>query len=71
MRHGFVSTTRKQVPKPSVEVSDIIKAEESKTVKVKSQDHVNHVLQCEGYRVLATGPDDQSANWQGDPVAYA
>ena len=58
----------------SVEVSDVAEAEESKTVKIKSQSHVNHVLRCQKHRpqwVLATGPDDQSASLQRDPAAFA
>ena len=48
----------------SVEVSDLTEAEESNTVKIKSQSHVDHVLPCQRHRpqrVLATGPDDHSA----------
>ena len=64
MRHGFLSTTRK----PSA------RGQESKTVKIKSQSHVDHVLRCQRHRpqrVLATGPDDQSASLQRDPAAFA
>ena len=52
-----------------MEVSDVAEAEESKTVKIKS-----HVLRCQRHCphcVLATGPDDQSASLQRDPVAFA
>uniref|UniRef100_A0A3B5AIW4 Mos1 transposase HTH domain-containing protein n=1 Tax=Stegastes partitus TaxID=144197 RepID=A0A3B5AIW4_9TELE len=54
-------------PEHSEEQSDVAKAEESKTVEVQSQSHVDRILQCEGHRplrVLATGPDD-------DPAAFA
>ena len=35
----------------SVEVSDVAEAEESKTVKIKSQSHVDHVLRCQRHIV--------------------
>ena len=57
-----------------MEVSDVAEAEESKTVKIKSQSHVDHVLRYERHGpqwVLATGPDDQSASLQRDPAAFA
>lgn len=40
----------------------------------KSQSRIDHILQCERHRplwVLATGPNDQSASLQRDPVAFA
>ena len=33
-----------QTPEPSVDDSDVAKAEESMTVKVQSQSHVDHIL---------------------------
>ena len=53
-----------------MEVSNIVEAEESKTVKVKGQ-NIDHVHQRKGrrlQRVLATWSDDQSARLQGAPV---
>ena len=73
MRHGFWVRPRNQAPEMSMEVSDVAEAEESKTVKIKSQSHVDHFLRCQRHRpqwVLATGPDDQSASLQRDPVAF-
>ena len=55
-----------------MEVSDVAEAEKSKTVKIKSQSHVDHVLRCQRHRphwVLTTGPDEQSASLQRDPAA--
>ena len=40
----------------------------------KSKSRIDHILQCERHRplwVLATGPNDQSASLQRDPVAFA
>ena len=56
-----------------MKVSHVADGEERKTVKFKSQSHVDHVLLCGGYRShrLLKGPDHQSASLQGDPVAYA
>ena len=57
-----------------MEVSDVTDGLESKIVKVKSQTHVDYVLQCEEHspqRVLATESNDQSVRLQGYSVAYA
>ena len=50
--------------RPSVEVSVIAKAKESKTVEIQNQAHVNRVLRLERNRpheALATGSDSQPA----------
>ena len=45
MRHGFfLVRPGNQAPEMSVEVPDVAEAEESKTVKIKSQSRVDHVL---------------------------
>ena len=67
MRYFWVWAGNKS-PEQPVEISNVTEVEESKTVKVKSQSHFDRVLRLEGHRpqpVLATGPDDQSANLQG------
>ena len=65
----FLVLPGNQAPETSVEAS-----EESKTVRIKNQSHISHILRCEGHRpnrVLATGPGDYSARLQGDPAMYA
>ena len=63
----FLAKLGNQAPAESVEVSDNTEAEES-------QSHVDHVLRCERHRpqrIVATGPDNQSASLQEYSVAYA
>ena len=74
MRRGFWVRARNQAAELSVEDSDIAEAKESKTVKVKIQSHVDHILRCDRHRslwVLTTGPDNQSASLQINPAAFA
>ena len=64
----------KQTPEHSVEQSDAAEAKESKTIKIKSQSHIDHILQCKRHGplwVFATGPDNQSASLKRDPATFA
>ena len=66
---NFLLWPGNQVPEQSVEVSDVAKADESKTVS-----HVDHVLWCKRHLpewVLTTGSENQSASLLGDPAVYA
>ena len=57
-----------QTPDQSVELFDMVEAEESKTFKGKNQSHVDYVIQYEEHcsqRFLASGTNDQSARSQG------
>ena len=51
----FLVRPRNQAPEMSVEVSNVTEAEESKTVKIKSQSHVDHVLRCVHSEFLLQG----------------
>ena len=56
--------TGDQAPEPSVEVSIVAEANESKTVEVQNQAHTDRVLRRERNRphgVLTTGLDSQPA----------
>ena len=53
---------------------NVAETKESRIVEVKIQSHVDHSLQCNEHRLqwdIATEPDNQSANLQGDPTEYA
>ena len=74
MRHGLLSTTQKSSARAHSGRVRCHEAKESKTVKVKSQSHVDHILRCEKHRplwVFATRPDNQSASLQKNPAAFA
>ena len=63
-----------QTPKQSMALSKVSGTEKSQTVKVKSQNHVDHVLRCERASSTASSchrVDDYSASLQGDPATYA
>ena len=65
---------RNQAPELSVKVSNIAEAEESKTVKIKSQSHVDHVLWCQRHIIHSEFlPQGQTINQRvyKDPAAFA